>query len=229
MAGQHMLAVVLDGCWTLWLLVALWLVGWRLGWARWILLFGFCAIALLLGFTTGLSWRGYLMAWLGVHVVLATAVAASIVVGRRLQVPAALVSLAGLATLWVQGGAGHWQYVAWSAACVVCAGAGFAVCWTTAFRAERRKTATLNNRLLRTDDMYQRERRNARVANQSIQAAEEGRRLADEARQAAEDELVILRTGYERQRRESEALRLELDKARLPPAQPPARRPSQAL
>ena len=210
MAGLHALTVVLEICWTLWLVVALWSLGRRRGGARWVLLAGFFAIALALAFTVGVSWRVYIMAWLGAHVALASLAIVSEVKGRRVQVTTAAVSLAGLTVLWATGGASQWRDVVWAASCVACAGAGFAFCWMTAFRAERQKTETLNTRIVHANDMHQLERRNARTANMSLQATEEARRLAVQGRQAAEDELTILRTGYEHLRREAEALRLEL-------------------
>lgn len=214
MAGGHASTIVLDTCGTVWLPVALLLLRRPLHRIRWILLFGFAALALLLTLTTGLSWHGYLMAWLGLHAVLAAGMAVAVAAERRLQAIAATVSVTGLILLWVQDGAVDWQYVMWSVACVLCLGAGFGICWATVLRAEQQKTTVLNGRLLRSNDMYRQQVQAAGAARQKLRKTEDDLRVEKVKRGAAEDELTALRTGYDRVYQDAQALRVERDRAR---------------
>lgn len=209
MAGWYVSTIVLDTCWTVWTLVALLLLRrpiWPPSRLRWILLLGFGVLALVLELTTGLSWHEYLMAWLGAHVVLAAVIAVALVSERRLQAIAGLVSLAGLTLLWVQSGAGDWQYVTWSVACVVCLGAGFGLCWATVLRTEQRKTTMLNDRLRQANDTCQQQSQRAQTAEwQHHQAARD--------HSAAEDKLTSLRAAYDRVHQEARELKAQRDRA----------------
>lgn len=203
----HASTAVLYACWTAWLLVALWLLRRPLSRIRWILLVGFGGLGLLLELTVALSWRDYLMAWLGAHAVLAAAIAVTLAAERRLQALSGLASLAGLILLWVQGGAGEWQYVTWILAFVVCLGAGFGLCWATVLRAEQQKTTVLNDRLRRANDMYQQQSQRARTAERQLQQASGDCRAERRRRRSAEDELTSLRASYDRVHRELGELR----------------------
>jgi hypothetical protein len=195
MAGLDAASITLFSCWTVWLVVALWLVGEEV---RWLLLAGFVIIAPVLGLTVGISWRGYLMAWLAVHLVVATVVVVS---DEAVQALPAAVSLGGLLWLWIQDGAVGWQYVAGAAVCIACAALGFSACWMTEVRRVSRRSAA-------EADLARRSAARVRAAYEE----QVGRR------RAVETELAAQRNRYERQldgyRSQLTSQRLELERAR---------------
>jgi hypothetical protein len=83
--------------WTGWLLVALALLDRGKG-----LLAVFISLAILLAIKTDVTWRGYLMAWLAVHALVAVLLAEE--EHRTKQVALAVVSLGGMIWLWADGG-----------------------------------------------------------------------------------------------------------------------------
>jgi hypothetical protein len=104
-AGLHAGTILLLALWTLWLFAALPLLGLERGGLG--LLAVFVLLALILALRTGVTGRGYLVAWLAAHAVLAVIVASQEEDGRQRQLLAAVVSLGGLCWLWAEGG---WQY-----------------------------------------------------------------------------------------------------------------------
>lgn len=100
MGALHVGTILLLVLWTGWLLVALAL----LDRGKWLLAV-FISLAILLAIKTDVTWRGYLMAWLPVHALVAALLAEE--EHREKQVELAVVSLGGLIWLWADGG---WLY-----------------------------------------------------------------------------------------------------------------------
>ena len=100
MGALHADTILLLVLWTGWLLVALALLDRGQG-----LLAVFIPLAILLAIKTDVTWRGYLMAWLAVHALVAALLAEE--EHRAKQVALAVVSLGGLTWLWADGG---WLY-----------------------------------------------------------------------------------------------------------------------
>jgi hypothetical protein len=141
MAGLQAGTILLLSLWTLWLLIALPLLGRERGGAG--LLLVFVPLALVLAFTTHVSWRGYLMAWLAAHLALAAAVV--IAEEDRRQIWAAAVSLGALLWLWGEGGWQYGRYIAIAMVLLVAAaalaGLGLGCCWLFAVHPLRRQAA----------------------------------------------------------------------------------------
>jgi hypothetical protein len=100
MGALHAGTILLLVLWTAWLLVALALLDQGKG-----LLAVFVPLAILLAIKTDVTWRGYLIAWLAVHALVAALLAEE--EHRAKQVALAVVSLGGLTWLWADGG---WLY-----------------------------------------------------------------------------------------------------------------------
>jgi hypothetical protein len=144
MAGLDAGTILLFALWTLWLLAALPLLG-RDG-AGFGLLAVFVPLALLLAFTTDITWRSYLIAWLIAHMLLAAIAAYE----DRRQIAAAAVSLGGVLWLWAQGG---WQYGRYFltgmlivAAVAVLIGLGAGGCWVLLARPARKRASEADQR-----------------------------------------------------------------------------------
>ena len=101
MGALHAGTILLLVLWTGWLLVALALLDHGKG-----LLAVFIPLAILLAIETDITWRGYVVAWLAIHVLVAALLAEK--EHRAKQVALAVVSLGGLIWLWADGG---WLYV----------------------------------------------------------------------------------------------------------------------
>jgi hypothetical protein len=181
MAGLNTGTILLLALWTVWLLAALPLLG-RDG-AGFGLLAVFVPLALVLAFTTGITWRSYLITWLIAHTLLAALAAYE----DRRQIGMAAVSLVGVLWLWGQGG---WQYgryfltgmlIVVAVAALIGLGAGS--CWVLVARPARKHA----------DDSA----RQAHTANQRAGHAE--RSLAQAHAQLA----------AERQQREADAGQIE--------------------
>jgi hypothetical protein len=97
MDALHAGTILLLVLWTGWLLVALGLLDRGKG-----LLAVFIPLAIVLAIKTDVTWRGYLMAWLPVHALVAPLLAKE--EHRAKQVVLAVVSLGGLTWLWADGG-----------------------------------------------------------------------------------------------------------------------------
>jgi hypothetical protein len=134
MAGLHAGAILLLSLWTVWILIGLWLLQDRGP----VLLIVFVPFALVLALATGITWRSYVMAWLGVLILLA---ALAILQGRR-QVLSAAVSLGGLLWVWFQGGTEYSQYVVDALLAIAFTTAGYAICRAVTVRNLRRDLDT---------------------------------------------------------------------------------------
>ena len=138
MAGLQAGTILLLALWTLWLFVALPLLGDKGGSG---VLAVFVLLALALMFTTHVTWRGYLMAWLTVHTLLA--IAEIIADENWRQTWAVVVSLGGLLWLWGEGGWRYGHYVALTVAVLAIAaalvGLGFGSCWLFVARPLRQR------------------------------------------------------------------------------------------
>ena len=100
MGALHAGTILLLVLWTGWLLVALALLDRGKG-----LLVLFIPLAVLLAIKTDVTWRGYLMAWLPVHALVAALPGEE--EHRAKQAALAVVSIGGLTWLWADGG---WLY-----------------------------------------------------------------------------------------------------------------------
>ena len=138
MAGLQAGTIVLLALWTLWLFVALPLLGDKGGSG---LLAVFVSLALALMVTTHVTWRGYLMVWLAVHTLLAVAEVIADEDWRKIW--AVVVSLGGLFWLWGDDGWRYGHYVALTmvvlATAAALVGLGIGSCWLSVVRPLRQR------------------------------------------------------------------------------------------
>jgi hypothetical protein len=217
MAGLNAGTILLLALWTLWLLAALPLLG--RGGAGFGLLAVFVPLALVLAFTTDITWRSYLITWLIAHVLLAAMAAYE----DRRQIGMAAVSLAGVLWLWGQGG---WQYGRYllTGMLIVCAiaaliGLGAGSCWVLVARPARKQADDSARRAYAADQRAGNAERSLARAYAQL-AAERQQREAD----AGQVEGLEQRRQAEQERHEQDRRAWERNRARFLRALREARR-----
>ena len=203
--------------WTVWLLVALPLLG--RGGAGFGLLAVFVPLALVLAFRTEITWRSYLIIWLIVHMLLAAMAAYE----YRQQIGMAAGSLAGVLWLWGQGG---WQYggylltgVLIVVAVATLIGLGAGSCWVLVTRPARKQADGSASRARAADQRAGNAERSLARAHAQL-AVERQQRVAD----AGQVEGLEQRRQAEQERYEQDRRAWERNRARFLRALREARR-----